>query len=74
MTTIKEHLAVMRTDIKYIREGMDKIELVNRDQDVAISQVKNDVSNIKGQATILGLAAGLLVSFVAWLISKFGGK
>lgn len=62
MTTIKEHLAIMRTDIQYIKTGIDKIEKVNDNQNVKIDSLEKSRDRFKGAMIVIGLIWTVIVT------------
>lgn len=72
--TQAEFRGYMKANVESIHKKLDAVDKKNETQDTNISKNTNNISNIKGQATMLGLIAGTVVTFVAWLISKIGGR
>ncbi len=50
-----------------------EIKTMNANQNKRINKVETDVSNIKGQAGVVGGVIALTVTVVMWIINKFRG-
>lgn len=64
---IREEIAEMHTDIKYIKESMESVVAENK---------ANTEFRLKttGMVTVIGFITGTLGGLMVWLLNKFWGK
>jgi len=70
MTKTNGEKASIREVYKLLGETEERLRIQIQGLEDKLDILSQDVSNIKGQATILGAVAGLAVTVVGWFINK----